>query len=195
MDYIVSNLYLVNALGLGVDFGTVFRLSSSIEPFKVITLEVSGPDLLRVSVNTRQSNRSVLIAAVLADGITHQLGLGFQEDEIIAYLDCRWVTTETLMQNSYASSPEYYDMDVFEESLTADLVQMIVVPDPTAVSDQCTVFRIAVLDTEIVKTKIRDKSQGSTNGIINGEHEIKRTISKHSGKGFFSLSETTNPLE
>jgi len=59
-----------------VDFGTVFRLSSSIEPFKVITLEVSGPDLLRVSVNTRQSNRSVLIAAVLADGITHQLGLG-----------------------------------------------------------------------------------------------------------------------
>lgn len=37
----------------------------------------------------------------------------------------------------------------------ADLVQMIVVPDPTAVSDQCTVFRIAVLDTEIVKTKIR----------------------------------------
>lgn len=39
--------------------------------------------------------------------------------------------------------------------LQADLVQMIVVPDPTAVSDQCTVFRIAVLDTEIVKTKIR----------------------------------------
>lgn len=163
-----------------VDFGTVFRLSSSVEPLKVITLEVSGPDLLRVSVNTRQSNRSVLIAAVLADGITHQLGLGFQEDEIIAYLDCRWVTTETLMQNSYASSPEYYDMDVFEESLTADLMQMIVVPDPTAVSDQCTVFRIAVLDTEIVKTKIRDKSQPGTNGIINGEHETKRTISKHS---------------
>lgn len=41
----------------------------------------------------------------------------FQEDEIIVYMDCRWVTTETLMQNSYASSPEY-DMDVFEESLT-----------------------------------------------------------------------------
>lgn len=41
----------------------------------------------------------------------------FQEDEIIAYLDCRWVTTETLMQNSYASSPEY-DTDVFDESLT-----------------------------------------------------------------------------
>ncbi|XP_015364016.1 PREDICTED: uncharacterized protein LOC107161914 [Diuraphis noxia] len=163
-----------------VDFGTVFRLSSSTEPLKVITLEVSGPDLLRVSVNTRQSNRSVLIAAVLADGITHQLGLGFQKDEIIAYLDCRWVTTETLMQNSYASSPEYYDMDVFEESLTADLVQMIVVPDPTAVSDQCTVFRIAVLDTEIVKTKIRDKSQRGTNGIIDGEHETKRTVSKHS---------------
>ncbi|XP_025416135.1 uncharacterized protein LOC112687579 [Sipha flava] len=162
-----------------VDFGTVFHLFSSTEPLKTITLEVSGPDLLRVSVNTKESNRSVLIAAVLADGITHQLGLGFQKDEIITYLDCRWVTTETLMQNSYASSPEY-DMDVFEESLTADLVQMIVVPDPTAVSDQCTVFRIAVLDTEIVKTKIRDKSQRDTNGIIKGEHETKRTVSKHS---------------
>lgn len=42
----------------------------------------------------------------------------FQEDEIIAYLDCRWVTTEKLMQNSYASSPEYDTEDVFEESLT-----------------------------------------------------------------------------
>lgn len=59
-----------------MDFGTVFRLSSSAELSKTITLEVSGPDLLRVSVNTKQSNRSVLIAAVLADGITHQLGLG-----------------------------------------------------------------------------------------------------------------------
>lgn len=44
----------------------------------------------------------------------------FQEDEVIAYLDCRWVTTETLMPNSYASSPEY-DMDVFEESLTVPI--------------------------------------------------------------------------
>lgn len=59
-----------------MDIGTVFRLSSSTEPLKTITLEGSGPDLLRVSVNTLQSNRSVLIAAVLADGITHQLGLG-----------------------------------------------------------------------------------------------------------------------
>lgn len=59
-----------------VDFGTVFRLSSSTEPPKTVILEVSGPDLLRVSVNTRESNRSVLIAAVLADGIVHQLGLG-----------------------------------------------------------------------------------------------------------------------
>lgn len=42
----------------------------------------------------------------------------FQEDEIIAYLDCRWVTTETLMQNSYASSPEYDTTDDFDESLT-----------------------------------------------------------------------------
>lgn len=48
----------------------------------------------------------------------------FQKDEIIAYLDCRWVTTETLMQNSYASSPEY-DMDVFEESLTVFLNKYI----------------------------------------------------------------------
>ncbi|VVC35396.1 Concanavalin A-like lectin/glucanase domain,Thrombospondin type-1 (TSP1) repeat [Cinara cedri] len=167
-----------------VDFGTVFRLSSSTEPLKTVTLEVSGPDLLRVSVNTEQSNRSVLIATVLADGITHQLGLGFQEDEIIAYLDCRWVTTETLMQNSYASSPEYDSTDDFDETLTADLVQMIVVPDPAAVSDQCTVFRIAVLDTEIVKTKIRDKSQRDTNGITNGEHETKRTVSKHSVSEF-----------
>jgi hypothetical protein len=45
----------------------------------------------------------------------------FQKDEIITYLDCRWVTTETLMQNSYASSPEY-DMDVFEESLTVNFI-------------------------------------------------------------------------
>jgi len=28
----------------------------------------------------------------------------------------------------------------------------------------------------------RDKSQRGTNGIINGEHETKRTVSKHSGK-------------
>lgn len=48
----------------------------------------------------------------------------FQKDEIIAYLDCRWVTTETLMQNSYASSPEYDDAedDVFEESLTVRIL-------------------------------------------------------------------------
>lgn len=34
----------------------------------------------------------------------------------------------------------------------------------------------------------RDKSQSSTNGIINGEHEIKRTISKHSGKWNLSIA-------
>jgi len=34
----------------------------------------------------------------------------------------------------------------------------------------------------------RDKSQRGTNGIINGEHETKRTISKHSGK--WNLSTT-----
>lgn len=28
----------------------------------------------------------------------------------------------------------------------------------------------------------RDKSQRDTNGIINGEHETKRTVSKHLGK-------------
>lgn len=59
-----------------MDFGTVIRLSSSTEPLKSVTLEVSGPDLLRVSANTAQTNRSVLIATVLADGVTHQLGLG-----------------------------------------------------------------------------------------------------------------------
>ncbi|XP_050543270.1 uncharacterized protein LOC126906631 [Daktulosphaira vitifoliae] len=150
-----------------VDFGTVLHLTSTSKSIRSIVLEISGPDLLRVSFNTPQSNRSVLIASVLADGITHQLGLGFQGDEVIAYLDCRWVTTEILMPNSFAPSEEY-DTNIFEESLTVDLIQLLIVPDETAVSDQCTIFRIAELDTELIKPKIRDKSYKSNSGLSNG---------------------------
>lgn len=65
--------------------------------------------------------------------------------------------------------------------LQADLVQMIVVPDPTAVSDQCTVFRIAALDTGLVRTKTR-----SVNNV-----NIPFTNSEPSSECAFESTENT----
>lgn len=57
--------------------GTIFSLRSRSQPSTYLSLNLDGPDVIRLIQSTPNGTQSVVIPAAIADGHWHQLALGY----------------------------------------------------------------------------------------------------------------------
>lgn len=57
--------------------GTIFSLRSRSQPNTFLSLNMDGPEVLRLIQSTPNKTQSVAIPAAIADGHWHQLALGY----------------------------------------------------------------------------------------------------------------------
>ncbi|XP_065215848.1 uncharacterized protein LOC135842355 [Planococcus citri] len=133
--------------------GTIFSLRSRSQPSTYLSLNLDGPDVIRLIQSTPNGTQSVAIPAAIADGHWHQLALGIQDNvSVRSYLDCRWVSTDILRSNSLSDTE---DADLIIGYLfTGDLEHLILVPDSAAVVQQCSTSKISVLDKALLKNAV-----------------------------------------
>ncbi|XP_068085912.1 uncharacterized protein [Anabrus simplex] len=130
--------------------GTVFSLRSRRQQDAYLSVELGGADSIKVVHAGPNGTQTVEIPAPLADGNWHQIALGFHDDSSVrSYMDCAWVSTDILKRNAL-DTPEDADI-VIGYLFVGDLEQLVIVPTPTAVRQQCSASKVPLLDPDLLQ--------------------------------------------
>ncbi|XP_039281634.1 uncharacterized protein LOC111058896 [Nilaparvata lugens] len=159
--------------------GTVFSLRSRRQQDSYLSVELGGPDAIKVVHSGRNGTQTILVPASLTDGNWHYLALGIQDDSSVrSYVDCRWVSTDILRRNEL-DTPDDADL-VIGYLFSGDLEQLVIVPDPGAVSQQCSATRQPSLDPLLEATRPRRPSAFVRKALLAGNQfpDVDRTISE-----------------
>ncbi|XP_075221445.1 uncharacterized protein LOC142324503 isoform X2 [Lycorma delicatula] len=132
--------------------GTVFSLRSRRQQDTYLSVELGGLDAVKIVHSGRNGTQTILVPASLGDGNWHHLALGIQDDSSVrSYLDCHWVSTDILKRNAL-DTPDDADL-VIGYLFSGDLEQLVIVPDPTAVAQQCSGTKEPSLDPLLEATR------------------------------------------
>ncbi|XP_067012191.2 uncharacterized protein [Anabrus simplex] len=130
--------------------GTVFSLRSRRQQDAYLSVELGGADSIKVVHAGPNGTHTVELPAPLGDGNWHQLALGFHDDSSVrSYMDCAWVSTDILKRNSL-DIPEDADI-IIGYLFVGDLEQLVIVPTPTAVGQQCSASKVPLLDSALLQ--------------------------------------------
>nr|CAD7426536.1 unnamed protein product [Timema monikensis] len=174
--------------------GTIFSLRSRRQQDAYLSLELGAAGSVKLVHAGPNGTQTVDVAAPMGDGEWHQLALGLHDDSSVkSYLDCAWVSTDILKRNSL-DTPEDADIvyrlplpgigylflvsylllslvkyrpALFRPQVLTtegDLEQLVIVPTPAAVSQQCSGTRIPMVDPALL--------------LVAGNHTSQRRRSK-----------------
>nr|CAD7265979.1 unnamed protein product [Timema shepardi] len=144
--------------------GTIFSLRSRRQQDAYLSLELGAAGSVKLVHAGPNGTQTVDVAAPVGDGEWHQLALGLHDDSSVkSYLDCAWVSTDILKRNSL-DTPEDADI-VIGYLFLGDLEQLVIVPTPAAVSQQCSGTRVPMVDPALLlvagnRTSLRRRSPG-----------------------------------
>ncbi|KAL0269176.1 UNVERIFIED_CONTAM: hypothetical protein PYX00_006988 [Menopon gallinae] len=125
--------------------GTLFSLRSRRQQDAYLSLELEAEDRIRIVHAGKNGTQAVIIPMELNDGHWHQLGLALQDDNSVrSFLDCAWVSTDILRRNGL-DHPEDADL-IIGYLFQGELEQLVIVPNPSAVAQQCSSSRIPLYD-------------------------------------------------
>ncbi|KAK6638955.1 hypothetical protein RUM43_007225 [Polyplax serrata] len=128
--------------------GILFSLRSRREQNGYLSLELEAPDRIRVVHAGKNGTQAVIIPMKLNDGHWHQLGIALQDDNSVrSFLDCAWVSTDILKRNEL-DHPEDADL-IIGYLFQGELEQLMIVPNPGAVAQQCSSTKIPIYDPTI----------------------------------------------
>lgn len=131
--------------------GTLFSLRSRRQQDAYLSLELEAADRIRIVHAGKNGTQAVIIPMKLNDGHWHQLGLALQDDNSVrSFLDCAWVSTDILKRNEL-DHPEDADL-IIGYLFQGELEQLVIVPNPSAVAQQCSSSRIPIYDPLLEKT-------------------------------------------
>ncbi|KAJ9584557.1 hypothetical protein L9F63_021096, partial [Diploptera punctata] len=108
------------------------------------------------------------------------------DSSVRSYLDCAWISTDILKRNSL-DTPEDADV-VIGYLFMGDLEQLVIVPSPTAVGQQCSGTKVPLVDPSLLMANRRGRRTKGRKGVDYHSSTSWKTSSEDEDDDFYEGS-------